>query len=184
MDDQKIIEMLLAQYRIRRKEQSKSIEAQQVALESARIEYQAYKATGGIDLPDVEGEKDLLIVERDELAELEAKIASLAAYLEKFNEEQTLAELDLSVQAYPGPERRQERNADLRAELDELGKKVSEHPELTEDDMSHLNKLIRDYYLRFLGSRSADLIGLVREEHADEFSPAMLALLENVLGLG
>ena len=43
--------------------------------------------------------------------------------------------------------------------------------------------LMRDYYRRGRGSRSPDM-RLVREEHADELSPALLALLGSVMGRG
>ncbi len=89
-----------------------------------------------------------------------------------------------SDEDYGGRERREERNADLRAEFDELGKKVTDGLKLTRDDKDHLQYLLRYYYRRGLGSRSPDLLRLVREEHEDELSPAMLALLDNVLGRG
>ena len=83
-----------------------------------------------------------------------------------------------------GPERRQQRNADLRAEFNEIGKKVTDSPILREADMRLLYQMMRDIQLRGLGSHSPDLLRLVREEHADELNPAMLALLDSVLGRG
>ena len=89
-----------------------------------------------------------------------------------------------SDEAYGGPERRQDSNAKLRAEFEEIGEKVTGSLKLTKDDMNQLSELMRDYHRRGLANRSPDLIRLVREEHADELSPALLALLDNVLGLG
>ena len=95
------------------------------------------------------------------------------------------AEMDESSKSLPSsdrPERRQESNVELRVELDEIGEKVTHSPKLTKDDMSQLFELLRDYYRRGLGSRSRDLLRLVREEHADELRPAMVALLDKALG--
>ena len=92
--------------------------------------------------------------------------------------------MDKSDEEYGGPERRQEPNADLRAEYDEILNKITDTPKLTEGDMNQVRDLMRNYYRRGLGSHSVDLIRLVKEEHALELSPAMLALLDNVLGLG
>jgi len=85
---------------------------------------------------------------------------------------------------YAGRERRQESNADLRAEYDEILDKITDTPKLTEGDMNQVRDLMLNYYRRGLGSRSVDLIRLVKEEHAYELSPPMLALLDNVLGGG
>ena len=89
-----------------------------------------------------------------------------------------------SDEDYGDPERRQGINADLRARLIEIARKVSEHPELTEDDMNQLYELIRDYDLRGSGSTSFDMLQIVREMHAKGLSPALLALLDNVMGFG
>ena len=48
--------------------------------------------------------------------------------------------------------------------------------------MSQLYELIRDYDRIGLGGRSSDLLQVVREENADEFSPALLAALDDVMG--
>ena len=88
-------------------------------------------------------------------------------------------------EAYVGPERRQERNAELRAEMDEIAERVEDNSELTEDDLSQLFELMRDLYWSGLGSTpSSYLLEIVREEYADGLSPAMLALLESVMGRG
>ena len=88
-----------------------------------------------------------------------------------------------STPTHDGPERRQESNADLRARLDEIARKVLVHPKLTEDDLRQLYVLMSDLYLSGpRSSRSSDVLELVREEYEDEFSPAMLALLDDVLG--
>ena len=87
-----------------------------------------------------------------------------------------------SPPTHDDPERRHESNADLRAQLDDINQKVSDSPKLTEDDMSQLFELTRDYYRHGIGQRSPDLLRLVREEHSDELSPVMLALLDDVLG--
>ena len=93
--------------------------------------------------------------------------------------------MDKSDEAYAGRERRQERNAELRAYMEEIAEKVGDYPTLTGDDLSQLYVLMRDLYWSGLGSsRSSDLLEIVREEHADEFNPAMLALLDDVLGVG
>ena len=91
--------------------------------------------------------------------------------------------MDNADEDYGGPERRQERNADLRAYMKEIAEKVGDYPPLTEDDLRQLYLLMRDLYWAGIGSsRTLDLLELVREEHTDEFNPAMLALLDNVLG--
>ena len=97
-----------------------------------------------------------------------------------------------SYEAYGGPERRtlerrrlvrrKKGTAELRAELEEIAKKVGDHPKLTEDDMRTLYLLMRALHRRGLEGRSFAMLQIVREEHADEFSPALLALLESVLG--
>ena len=87
-----------------------------------------------------------------------------------------------SDEDYGGPERRQERNAELRTRLTEADKKVSKHPELTEDDMNQLYKATRGYYERVPVGRSFEMLQAVREEHADKFSPALVALIDSVLG--
>ena len=87
------------------------------------------------------------------------------------------------AEAFGGPERRQEDNADLRAEFDEIGKNVTDSPNITETEMSRLFELLRVYQRRGISQRSPDLLLLVREEHADEFSPALLTLLDSALGI-
>lgn len=79
-------------------------------------------------------------------------------------------------------ERRQERNAVLRARLDEVARNVSEHPELREGDMSQLYELIRDYDQIGPENISFNILQVVREVHADEFSPALMAMLDDVMG--
>ncbi len=90
--------------------------------------------------------------------------------------------MGISDEIYEGPERRQNVNAGLRTKLDEIGKKVTESPNLTEADMRLLYKKMRDYQPRGLESRSSDLLQIVREEHADELSSALLELMDDVLG--
>ena len=90
--------------------------------------------------------------------------------------------MDKSDEEYDSHERRLGVNADLRARLDEVAGKVSKHPELTEDDMNQLYELTRDYYRRSYVSVSFDILHVIREVHADDFSPALLALLESVMG--
>ena len=85
---------------------------------------------------------------------------------------------------YSGSERRQDGNVELRAKMDEIDEKGTDSLKISKDDMSQLFELLRDFYRRGLGSRSPDLLRLVRKEHADELSPAMLSLLDNVLGRG
>ena len=93
--------------------------------------------------------------------------------------------MDKADEYYDGPERRQERNEELRAVMEEIAEKVGDYRTLTEDDLRQLYVLMRDLYLSGpRSSRSSDVLELVREEHADEFSPAMLALLDDVLGRG
>ena len=87
-----------------------------------------------------------------------------------------------SDEDYAGPEKRQKRNADLRARLDEVAKNVSKNPELTEDDMSPLYELTRDYYRRSHESRSFDMLQFVKEGHASKYNPALLALLDDLMG--
>ena len=41
---------------------------------------------------------------------------------------------------------------------------------------------MRDYQPHGLGSRSSDVLQIVREEHADELSSALLELMDDVLG--
>ena len=84
---------------------------------------------------------------------------------------------------YGGPERRQERNAELRAEMDDIAEKVGDSSELTDDDLRQLFELMRDLYWSGLGrSPSSYLLEIVREEYADGLSPALTALLEDVMG--
>ncbi len=91
-----------------------------------------------------------------------------------------------STPTYEGSERRRrvrlkKSTAELHAELEEIAEKVGDHPNLTGDDMRMLYLLMRDFYRRGLEGRSFDMLQIVREEHADEFSPALLALVEDVL---
>ena len=93
--------------------------------------------------------------------------------------------MGVSDEAYGGPERRQERNAELRAEMDKIAEKVGDSSELTEDDLSQLFELMHDlYWSGLVSSRSSELLEIVREEYADDLSPALLALLDDVLGRG
>ena len=88
-----------------------------------------------------------------------------------------------SEEVYGGPDRRKNVNADLRARLDEVARKLSHNPKLTEDDLRQLYLLMRHLYWSGLGSsRSSDLLELVKEEYAGELNPAMLALLDDVMG--
>ncbi len=91
--------------------------------------------------------------------------------------------MDKTDEEYAGRERRQERNAELRAYMEEIAEKVGDSSELTEDDLSQLFELMHDLYWSGLGSsRSSDLLEIVREEYADELNPALLALLDKVMG--
>ncbi len=80
--------------------------------------------------------------------------------------------------------RRKKGTADLRIRLDEVARQVSSHPLLTEDDLIPLYGLMRDYYQRGLLGSSYDMLQVIRERHADEFSPPLLALLDKVMGRG
>ena len=87
-----------------------------------------------------------------------------------------------SDEDYAGRERRQENYSDLRARLNEIAWKVSEHPELTEDDMSQLYELIRDYAKEIgPGNVSYDMLQDVREVYEDELSLALLELIDDVM---
>ncbi len=86
-----------------------------------------------------------------------------------------------SDEAYSGAERRQNVNAGLRTKLDEIGKKAADSSNITAADMSRLFELLRVFQRRGISQRSPDLLRLVREEHANEFCPALLALLDKAL---
>ena len=45
-----------------------------------------------------------------------------------------------------------------------------------------LSTYIRDLYRSGLGGRSSGMLRLVRDVHADDLSPALLALMDSVLG--
>lgn len=87
-----------------------------------------------------------------------------------------------SDEAYAGPERRQKGTAVLRAEMDELAEDVGDSSELTGDDMIQLYAHIRDLYRSGLGGRSSGMLRLVRDVHANDLSPALLELMDSVLG--
>ena len=89
--------------------------------------------------------------------------------------------IGITDEGFGGPERRQKSNANLRAIWTNSFKNLSASSKITEDDLSQLFELMRDYYLSDFGSRSSDLLQLVREQHADELNPALLALLDSVM---
>ena len=92
--------------------------------------------------------------------------------------------MDKADEEYAGRERRQKGTTELRAEMDEIAEDVGDSSELTGDDMIQLYAHIRDLYRSGLGGHSSGMLRLVRDVHADNLSPALLELMDSVLGRG
>ena len=82
---------------------------------------------------------------------------------------------------YQGGDRRLPENARLRLQLDQISQDFPECTSNRKEEIFHLFDLVREFCRCEGGRGSMKLFRMIREQREAELSPAMLALLDDIL---
>ena len=85
------------------------------------------------------------------------------------------------MSSYEGDERRQPENAKLRCELDQIQQGTSLILQISKNDIALLFDLVREICQQDGNRSSPKVFRKIRNERADELTPALIELIDDLL---